>query len=318
MLRYLGQRVLALIPTVAVPLILVFLLLRLAPGDPALILLGDSATPEQIDALREELGLDAPLIAQFGQFLLSIVTLQLGSSLFMHQPVAELIPSYAFVTLEISVFALVVALVVGVGGGAIAAFRFGKPSGSVATGISILGISIPQFVIALVLIAVLAARLHWFNVGGYVPWSDGAGPHLRSIVLPALSLGLAEAAMVARISRGAILDVMREPFIVTARSLGTIPVRINGIHIFRVAGLPILTVAGLLVANLIGGSAVIETIFGIPGMGRLLLDAVSRRDYTLVQGIVLVTGLFIILVNLLIDVLYAVVDPRVQVGSKSA
>lgn len=318
MLRYLGQRVLALLPTVAVPLILVFLLLRLAPGDPASILLGDSATPEQISELRTELGLNAPLLVQFGRFVMSIVTLQLGSSLFMHQPVVDVIPAYALVTLEISIFALVVALILGIGAGAIAAFRYGRLIGKVATGTSILGISIPQFVVALVLIAIFATRLHWFNVGGYVPLSEGVLPHLRSIALPALSLGIAEASMIARISRGAILDVMREPFVMTARSLGVLPIRINGVHVLRVAGLPILTVAGLLVANLIGGSAVIETIFGVPGIGRLLLDAVSRRDYPLVQGIVLVTGIFIIVVNLIIDVMYAIVDPRVQLGRRQA
>ncbi|MFT4234466.1 MAG: ABC transporter permease, partial [Microbacterium sp.] len=282
MLKYLGQRLLALIPTVAVPLVLVFLLLRLAPGDPAAILLGDSATPDQITALRDQLGLGDPLAVQFGRFLADVVTLDLGTSLFMHKPVVDVILPYALVTLEISVFALIVALIFGIGMGSIAAFRDGKATGRIATGLSILGISIPQFIYALVLTLVFAASLHWFNVGGYVPWSQGALSHLRSLVLPAFSLGIAESAVVARISRGAILDVTREPFVTTARSLGVKPSRINSVHIVRVASLPILTIVGLLVASLISGSAVIETIFSVPGMGRLLLDAVSRRDYPLV------------------------------------
>jgi peptide/nickel transport system permease protein len=318
MLRYLGQRLLALLPTVAVPLILVFLLLRLAPGDPAAILLGDSATPEQVESLREQLGLNAPLWDQFGRFLLDVVTLNLGKSIFLHRPVVEIIPSYALVTLEISVIALIVALVLGIGLGAIAAFRDGRPAGRIATGAGIVGISIPQFVVALVLIVVFAGWLHWFNVGGFVPLSDGFWPHLRSLTLPALALGLAESAFVARITRGAILDVVREPFVTTARSLGIAPARIGAVQVIRVAALPIITVAGLLVASLLSGSAVVETIFGVPGMGRLLLDAVSRRDYQLVQGIVLFTGVFVILVNLLVDVYYAVVDPRVRLGRKSS
>ncbi|MDT3316217.1 ABC transporter permease [Microbacterium sp. KSW4-11] len=318
MLRYLGQRLLALLPTVAVPLILVFLLLRLAPGDPAAILLGDSATPEQVAELREQLGLNAPIWAQFGRFVLDVVTFQLGDSIFLAKPVVDVIPAYAIVTLEISLIALVVALVLGVGFGALAAFRDGRPAGRIATATGIIGISVPQFVVALILIVVFAAGLRWFNVGGFVPLSQGFLPHLRSITLPALALGIAESAFVARITRGAILDVIREPFVTTARSLGVAPARIGAVHVVRVAALPIITVAGLLVASLLSGSAVIETIFGVPGMGRLLLDAVGRRDYSLVQGIVLFTGVFVILVNLLVDLYYAVVDPRVRLGRKSA
>lgn len=318
MLRYLGQRLLALLPTVAVPLVLVFVLLRLAPGDPAAILLGDSATPAQIDALREELGLNAPVMAQFGRFLVDVVTLNLGNSLFLHKPVVEVIPSYALVTIEISAFALLISLVLGIGLGALAAFRDGRPSGRLATAAGIVGISIPQFVTALVLIVVFASWLHWFNVGGFVPAAKDLGAHLKSITLPALTLGIAESAFVARITRGAILDVIREPFVVTARSLGIRPARIGAVHIVRVAALPIVTVAGLLVASLLSGSAVVETIFGVPGMGRLLLDAVSRRDYQLVQGVVLFTGVFVIVVNLIVDLCYAVIDPRVQLGRKSS
>lgn len=318
MLRYLCQRLLALLPTVAVPLVLVFVLLRLAPGDPAAILLGDSATPDQVEALREELGLNAPLIVQFGRFVTDVVTLNLGDSIFLHKPVVEVIPSYALVTIEISIFALIISLILGIGLGALAAFRDGKPAGRIATAVGIIGISIPQFVTALVLIVVFSSWLHWFNVGGFTPLSQGLWPHLRSITLPAITLGIAESAFVARITRGAILDVVREPFVTTARSLGIAPARIGAIHIVRVAALPIITVAGLLVASLLSGSAVVETIFGIPGMGRLLLDAVSRRDYQLVQGIVLFTGVFVIVVNLIVDLYYAVVDPRVQLGRKSS
>lgn len=317
MLRYLGQRLLALLPTVAVPLVLVFVLLRLAPGDPAALLLGDSARPDQIEALREELGLNAPLWEQFLRFLKEVITLDLGNSLFLARPVVEVIPSYAIVTLEVSMLALVVAIVIGVGQGAVAAFRDGKGEGRVATAIGILGISVPQFMIALLLIIIFAVGLGWFNVGGFTPLSQGFVSHLKSIALPALSLGLAEAAFIGRITRGSILDVMREPFVTTAKSLGIRPSRVSRVQVIRVAALPIVTVVGLLVASLLSGSAVVESIYGIPGMGRLLLDAVSRRDYQLVQGIVLFTGLFVIVVNLVVDLIYAVIDPRVQLGRKN-
>jgi len=316
MLSYAFQRVLALLPTVAVPLILVFLLLRLAPGDPAAILLGDQATPEQVAGLRTELGLDQPLIAQFLKFLGDVLTLHLGNSLFLHRPVVEVIPQYAAVTLEIGVLSLIIALVLGVTLGSSASLRRNTRRGRAATALGIVGISVPQFLFALVLILVFAVGAHWFNVGGYVPWSAGAWPHIRSIILPAFALGLGETAFVSRITRGAVLDVMQEPFVTTAKSLGIPLHRINRVHILRLSSLQILTVAGLLSASLISGSAVVESIFGLPGMGRLLLDAVQRRDYQLVQGIVLFTGLVIIVVNLLVDLLYAVVDPRVQLARK--
>jgi peptide/nickel transport system permease protein len=316
MLSYALQRVLALLPTVAVPLVLVFLLLRLAPGDPAAILLGDQATEEQVAQLRTELGLDQPLVIQFLQFVGNILTLNLGDSLFLNKPVVAVIPQYAAVTLEIGALSLVFALVFGVALGTSASLRRRTVRGRTATGLGIVGISVPQFLFAMLLILIFAVGAHWFNVGGYVPWSAGAWPHIRSIILPALALGLGETAFVSRITRGAVLDVMQEPFVITAKSLGIPLRRINRVHILRMSSLQILTVAGLLSASVISGSAVIESIFGLPGMGRLLLDAVQRRDYQLVQGIVLFTGLVIIVVNLIVDLLYAVVDPRVQLARK--
>lgn len=317
MLWYLFQRLLALLPTVLVPLILVFLLIRLAPGDPASIILGDQATPGQVEALRDQMGLDQPLITQFGHFLGDMFTLQLGTSSFLQRPVIDVIPGYAAVTLELTGLALVWALLLGVLLGAVAAFRRGRPAGRAATGLGILGISIPNYFIALILIIVFAVSLRWFAVGGYVPLSSGLLPHLQSLLLPSLALGLAEVGFVSRITRGSLLDVVGEPFVITARSLGVRPARITGTHVSRLAALPVLTVVGLLTASLISGSVVVENIFGIPGIGQLMFNAVSNRDYNLIQGIVLFSGITIILVNLVIDILYAVVDPRVQYGAKT-
>lgn len=316
MVSYLGRRLLLLLPTAAVPLLLVFFMLRLAPGDPASILAGDQATPEQVEALRHELGLDASLWHQFVVFCKQIVTLQLGNSHFLAKPVMELIPPAAGVTLEVSLAALVIGLVLGVALGCWSAFRQRHLDGGVAKTLGILGISIPNFVMALVLIIVLAVQLRVFLVGGWVPISKGLLPHLRTLGLPVLTLALAEAGGVSRITRGAVLDVLREPYVTTARAQGIAPGTISLVYVLRVAGIQILTVAGLLTAGLISGSAVIENIFGLPGMGRLLFEAVQRRDYQLVQGIVLFTGLFIIAVNLLVDILYAVIDPRVRLGAQ--
>jgi peptide/nickel transport system permease protein len=318
MLRYVGLRLLALLPTVLVPVLFVFLLIRLAPGDPAAQMLGDDATPQALAELRRQLGLDAPLGVQFGLFVRQLFTLQLGDSLFLHQPVVQVIPGYAAVTLQLSAIALVVALAVGLGLGSLAGFRRRRPLGRLATGAGILGISVPGFLVALVLILVFAVGLRWFPVGGYVPPDAGLWPHLRSLLLPGIALGLAEAGFVSRVIRGALVDVIPEPFVTTARAMGVRGARIARVHIMRMASLQLLTVVGLLAASLISGSVVIENIFGLPGVGQLLFSAVSNRDYALVQGIVLFSGIAVIVVNLVVDVLYAVLDPRVRYGARAA
>lgn len=319
MLRFVGRRLLALLPTLAVPVVLVFFLVRLAPGDPAEQILGDQATPDQVAALRRQLGLDDSLPVQFVHFLGALVRGDLGQSLYLHQPVSSILGRYLVVTMEIALWSLLLAAVIGTLLGLWAAVRRGRPDGSLATGLGILGISVPQFVIALALILLFALDLRWVRVGGWVPWSDGAWPHLKSVFLPVLTLALAEVGAISRMARGSVLDVLGEPFVQTGRSLGIRPRRLVGWHVLRVAALPILTVTGLTAASIVSGSAVIESIFALPGMGRLMLTAIQRRDYPLIQGIVLVTGVAIILINLLVDLLYSVVDPRVreQQGAES-
>ncbi|MFG1922019.1 ABC transporter permease [Cryptosporangium sp. NPDC048952] len=314
MFSYIGKRLVALLPTALVPVIAVFLLIRLAPGDPAAQILGDQATPEQVAALRHELGLDAPLITQFGVFLKDLVTLNLGDSLFLHQPVRDLVPSYGAVTLEIGLLSLIFSTILGVGVGALAAFRRRHLSGRIASVLGMISISIPQFWFGLLLVVLFAVQLRVFPVSGYRPWSDGAGPHLQSIVLPALTLALAQLGLVSRMVSTSILDVVNEPFVRTATSLGVRPRRIRTRYVMRVASVEILTIMGLLLATILSGTVVVENIFAIPGLGRLLFDAVGRRDYDVIQGVVLFVGLFIIVVNLLVDLLYALVDPRVKYG----
>ncbi|MFC8845896.1 MULTISPECIES: ABC transporter permease [unclassified Micromonospora] len=314
MLTYLVKRLLALLPTALVPVVMVFVIIRLAPGDPAAQILGDQATPEQVAALRHQLGLDAALLAQFGAFLRKLVTLDLGDSLFLHEPVRDLIPGYAAVTLEIGLLSLALSTVGGMAIGMVAAFRRGRPDGRIASAVGIIGISIPQFWFGLLLVVVFAVQVRAFPVSGYRTWSEGVGPHLQAIFLPALTLALAQLGIVSRMVSSSIVDVLHEPFVTTARSLGVRPARIRTAHVMRVVSVEILTIMGLLLATVLSGSVVVENIFGIPGMGRLLFDAVGRRDYDVIQGVVLFVGIFIIVVNLAVDVLYAVVDPRVRYG----
>lgn len=317
MLGYIGKRLLALLPTLLVPVIGVFVMIRLAPGDPAERILGDQATPAQVAALRHQLGLDATLLSQFGTFLKQLATLNLGDSLFLHEPVRQLIPSYAGVTLEIGFLSLLLSTVIGTGVGLLAAFRRRHLDGRIATAIGILSISIPQFWFGLVLVAGLAVQLKAFPVNGFSPWSAGVGPHLRSIFLPALTLALAQIGLVSRMVASSINEVRHDPFVRTATALGIRPRRIRSVYVLRVASVQILTIMGLLLATVLSGSVVVENVFGVPGMGRLLFNAVDRRDYNVIQAVVLLVGLFIIVVNLAVDVLYAVVDPRVKYGKDS-
>lgn len=317
MLQYLWRRLLALLPTALVPIVFIFFLVRLAPGDPARNILGDYATEEDVAKLRHELGLDQTVLTQFWQFVSGVAHGDLGTSYYMFMPVREAIPPYAAVTMQIGVMAMVIAILLGVPLGLLAAFGRRRWFGKLANFYSIAGISIPSFFVAIVLIVVFGVQLGWFEVGMYVPMSDGVLEHFRSLALPALALGIAEAAFIARVSRGALLDVMLEPFVTTARSLGVPERRIVLVHVMRLVALQIITVMGLFAATLVSGSVIMENIYGIPGMGSLLLNAVNGRDYYLIQGIVILTGTFIIVFNLIVDLLYALIDPRVQYGKAS-
>ena len=314
MLQYLWRRLLALLPTALVPIIFIFFLVRLAPGDPARNILGDYATEEDVTKLRHELGLDASVLMQFWEFITGALRGDLGTSYYMFMPVREVIPPYAAVTLQIGAMSMIVALVLGVIVGLGAAFGRNRWYGRLANLYSVAGISVPSFFVAILLIVIFGVRLGWFEVGMYVPMQDGVLEHFRSLTLPALALGIGEAAFIGRVVRGALLDVMAEPFVTTARSLGVPDGRIIRVHVMRLVALQVVTVMGLFAATLVSGSVIMENIYGIPGMGSLLLNAVTGRDYYLIQGIVILTGMFIIMFNLIVDLLYALIDPRVQFG----
>lgn len=312
MLRYLGKRLLLILPTIFVPLILVFLLLRLSPGDPAGMMLGDQATPEQIAALRTQMGLDQPLLVQFVLWLKNILTLNLGDSLFFREPVMQIIPRYAGVTILLTMVALTLAVTIGVTMGLISAMNRNKPidRGVVAT--AVLGISLPEFWFALLLIFLFSVTLRWFPVAGYNPPSAGLIAFGATIFLPALALGVRQSALMTRMMRSSMLDVLNEPYITTARAQGLPERTVIGRYAMRTAAMPVVTVVGLSTGYMLGGAVAIELIFALPGLGRMLVEAVGRRDYPLVEGGVLTIALVLAFLNLLIDVIYALVDPRIR------
>ena len=314
MIRYIGQRLLLVLPTIFVPLLLVFLLLRLAPGDPAAQILGDQATPDQVAALRHDMGLDQPLAIQFVVWLKSVLTLHLGASFFFRQPVVDVLPAYAFVTLQIALLALFIALVIGACAGIVAALNRNRPIDRGLVALAVLGLSLPEFWFALLLIFLFAVTWRVFPVAGYVAPSEGLVASFMTIALPAIALGLRQSALTTRMMRSAMLDVMGEPYITTARAQGLPEHQVVTRYALRVAAAPFVTVAGLSASYLLSGVVAIELIFSLPGLGKLLIDAVGRRDYPIVEGAVLTIAVMLAILNLAIDLIYAMLDPRVRLS----
>jgi peptide/nickel transport system permease protein len=311
MLFYLGRRILAMIPTILIPMLLLFVLIRLAPGGPAAALLGDEATPEQISAMNSQLGLDKPLAVQFVEFLGNLVQLDFGESLFLRQNVTTLVLDRLSVTASLVLLALILALLMGVVFGTLAARFHGRPADNVLVGLATVGIAIPSFWLAVLLVGLFAVKLRWLPVAGYAPLSQ-PGEFITHLVLPVTCLALLQAADIFRYSRAATLDSMNQPFVTTARSLGVSEGKIFGNDVFRMTLVPVLTVFGLNLAQLLGGAVVLETIFGLPGLGQLLLTAVERRDYALIQGCAFFIAIILVVANLVIDLLYGAIDPRIR------
>lgn len=312
MLTYLLKRLVLLLPTILVPVLLVFFMMRLAPGDPAAVMLGSNATPEQVAQLRGEMGLDEPLLTQFFIFLGDLVTFDLGTSIFLGTPVLDSVLQYGAVTVQLTVFALIIAVVLGCTAGAVAAFFHNTAVDKVMMVVAVVGVGIPEFWLALLLILVFSVSLRWFPVSGYTPLEAGFWDSMYSLTLPALALAVIQAAFIARMTRSAVLDVLGEPFVSTAKAKGLQRKDIVGGHIMRAASVPIVTVLGLTFAVLMGGAVAVESVFSLPGMGRLLIDAVGRRDYPLIQGLVLIIAVSFVVINLVIDLVYALIDPRVR------
>lgn len=312
MTRYVLGRLLAAVPVALVVSTTVFLLLFLTPGDPVATMLGSDASPERVQELRTRLGLDQPPPVQLVQWYGRLLGGDLGTSLYLNQPVTQAIAQRAEPTLLLTVFSTVLAVAFGVPVGLVAAARRGGAVDFAVMLVGLAGVSMPTFWVGLNLIFIFAVLLNWLPVAGYQPLAQGPTQTLRYLLLPAVTLAFPQAALLARMTRSVMLDTLREEYVRTARSKGLHEQRVLLLHALRNALIPLATVLGLVVAVLLGGAVITEQVFNIPGVGRLLVQAVSRRDYPLVQGVVLVIASVYVMVNLLVDLLYGVLDPRVR------
>lgn len=312
MKTYIVRRLLALIPIALVVATVAFVLIHLAPGDPASIMAGPDATPEDVRKIAQQVGLDRPLPVQLVQWYGHLLQGDLGRSIFLRKPVTEAILDRVEPTLLLTLFAIVIAVLIGVPAGVISARYHNSAADQALMGLALVGISIPNFLAGLLLILAFSVWLGWFPVAGYSPLESGWLATVRSLVLPASALGLGQSALIARIARSSMLDVLREQFIVAGRAKGLGEPAVVYKHALKNAMVPTVTVIGISFAVLVSGAVVIETVFNIPGLGRLIISAVLRRDYPVIQGVVLcIAGLYM-LVNLMVDLSYIVFDPRVR------
>ncbi|WP_407180393.1 ABC transporter permease [Bradyrhizobium sp. STM 3562] len=312
MLGYLVRRVLAAIPVMGVVALFVFLLLRLTPGDPAAVLAGDNATPAQLERIRASLGLNEPLYIQFFTWINKLLHGDLGVSLISNVPVLKMIGQRVEPSISIALTTIVLAVLIAVPLGVIAAWKHGTWIDRFVMGLSVLGFSVPVFVIGYVLIQLFAIDLRWLPVQGFKSISAGFGPFFERIALPTFTLSFIYIALIARMTRAAMLDVMGEDFIRTARAKGIGERAVLLRHGLRNAAVPVITVIGSGFALLISGVVVTESVFNLPGIGRLTVDAVLARDYPVIQAMILLTSLIYVAVNLLIDVAYTLLDPRIR------
>jgi len=309
---YFIRRVLAAIPVMLVVALFVFLLLRLSPGDPAAIIAGDMATPQQLAAIRESLGLNQPLYQQFFVWIAQLLRGDFGTSLMAQTPVITLIGQRLEPTLSLALVAITFTILISVPLGVLAAWKHGTWIDNLVMSSSVLGFSIPVFVIGYLLSTLFAIELKWLPVQGFRSISQGAWPFTQRIILPALTLSSVYIALVARMTRASVLEVLGEDYIRTARAKGLPEIHVLFRHALRNSMIPILTVIGTGFALMISGVVVTESVFNIPGLGRLIVDAVLARDYPVIQGMILLTSGVYVIINLLIDLSYALSDPRIR------
>jgi peptide/nickel transport system permease protein len=314
MTHYLARRVLAVIPVMVMVATAVFLLLFLTPGDPAAVILGPDATAERVAELRARLGLDEPVYVQLGNWYLRLLRGDLGQSIFENRPVTEAIMSRAEPTLLLTTLATLVSVSLGLTLGLLAALRHGRWQDNGAMLVAIGGVSMPTFWLGLNLIFVFGVVLGWLPVAGYQPLGSGLWESLRYLILPSVTLGLFQAALLARLTRSMMLETLGDDYVRTARAKGLAEHVVVIRHAFRNALIPLLTVIGLIFAALLGGAVITEQVFNIPGVGRMLIQAVARRDYPVVQGVVMIVAGLYVLINLVVDVLYGYLDPRLRVN----
>jgi len=312
MWAYILRRIVATIPVMAIVALFVFSLLYIAPGDPAAVIAGDQATPDDVERIRASLGLDRPFLVRFGEWAFRIIQGDLGVSIFTNLPVVTMIKQRIEPTLSLMVVTLCLALVIAIPMGVVAAWKQGTTIDRFVMGFAVLGFSVPVFVVGYLLAYVFALELDWLPVQGYTPLSEGVPYWLENLILPAVALGGVYIALIARITRASMLEVLSQDYIRTARAKGAGQVSILFMHALKNAAVPIVTVVGIGFAGLIGGAVVTESVFAIPGLGRLTVDAILRRDYPVIQGVVLLFSFMYVIVNLAIDILYTVFDPRIR------
>lgn len=313
MIEYLVRRLLVSVITLVVVSLVIFGIVHFTPGDPARIMAGDMASSADVERIRQQLGLDRPLPLQYVTWLGQLLQGDLGRSLFLQRPVAQAIWERAEPTFLLTVFALGLAVLIGVPAGVVAAVRRGSVADQSLAVVALLGVCIPNFWLGMMLILLFSVGLGLLPSGGYVTVAEGNSLNsLRYLVLPVLTLGFSESALISRITRAAMLDTLGLDYVRSARSKGLSEAVVVGKHAFRNALIPVLTVVGLALGVLLGGAVVTETVFTIPGVGRLAVSSIARRDYPVIQGVVLVIAVIYVLVNLLIDLLYTLADPRIR------
>lgn len=312
MLAYLAGRILSAVPTLVLVAIFIFSLVNLAPGDPAVLMAGDNATPVQVEAIRERLHLNEPLPTRFAIWAGNALRFDLGQSVYSGQPVTHLIAQRLEPTFVLAIVTLLLTVLIAVPLGVIAAWKANSLIDRAIMAFAVLGFSVPVFVIGYLLAYIFSVNLKLFPVQGYKPLSEGILSTLNSVALPAAALSLVFSALIARVTRAAVLEVLSENHIRTARAKGLSTPRILILHALKNAGVPVVTVIGIGLATLIGGVVVTESVFNIPGIGRLTVDAITRRDYPIVQGVILFFSAVLILINIVVDMSYALFDPRVK------
>jgi peptide/nickel transport system permease protein len=312
MSTYILRRLIATIPVMAIVAVLVFLMLRLTPSDPAAIIAGDYANSEQIEQIRQQLGLDQPIIKQFTIWVTGMLRGEFGESFFYKKKVSELILERLEPTLSLSLVTIVLAVLIAVPLGVLAAQMQGTWVDRLVMGFSVLGFSVPVFVVGYLLIYVFSIWLNWLPVQGYQRISEGVGGWALRLLLPSVTLSVIYVALIARMTRTSVLEVLNEDYIRTARAKGQTELKVLVRHALAIAAVPILTIIGLTVAILIGGVVVTESVYTIPGLGLLTVDAVLARDYPTIQAVILLFSLAYVLINLMVDLAYTLFDPRIR------
>lgn len=312
MLAYVARRLLATLPVIVMVAVVVFAMLRLTPGDPAAIIAGDDATAEQLQQIRQSMGLDKPIYQQLIQWISQLLRGDLGVSLLSGTPVLGMIGDRVVPSLALAISTIVLTVIVAIPLGVVAAWRQGKLLDRAIMTLSVFGFSVPTFVIGYLLVYLFSIQMGWLPVQGYKPLSDGFWQFAERLVLPVLGLSAIYIALIARITRSSIIDVMGEDFIRTARAKGAHERVVLMRHALRNAAVPILTIIGIGMASLISGVVVTESVFNLPGLGRLVVEAVLARDYPVIQGLILLFSFIYIMINLAVDLLYPVFDPRIR------